>query len=358
MKPPAPKSASPKLAVVLFNLGGPDGQADVQPFLQNLFADPAILQVPAPVRFLLSRLISRSRAPSAAKNYALMGGGSPLLPETQRQADALTAELQAAGFDARVFIAMRYWKPFVADAAKAVAAWKPDQTILLPLYPQFSTTTTGSSMTAWRKAGGDPQARLICCYPTEDRFIAAHARVLVETWEKAGRPANVRLLLSAHGLPEKVITGGDPYQNQVEQTVAKLRPLLPAEWETQICYQSRVGPLKWIGPATDECISAAARDGKAILLCPIAFVSEHIETLVELDIEYRHLAEGIAKDLTYLRAPTLSAAPDFIAALSGLVHDALADPSLVRSECGGRLCPADRTACPNRRPNAHALEIA
>ncbi len=350
--------AAKRLAVVLFNLGGPDGQADVQPFLQNLFADPAILQVPTPVRFLLSRLISRSRAPSAAKNYALMGGGSPLLPETQAQADALTAELRKAGFDARVFIAMRYWKPFVADAAKAVADWKPDQTILLPLYPQFSTTTTGSSMTAWRKAGGDPGARLICCYPTEDRFIAAHARALIETWEKAGKPANVRLLLSAHGLPEKVITAGDPYQHQVEQTAAKLVPLLPPEWETQICYQSRVGPLKWIGPPTDECISTAARDGKAILLCPIAFVSEHIETLVELDIEYRHLAEAIDPGVVYLRAPTLSASPDFIAALAGLVGDAVGDASPVRSECGGRLCPADRRACPNQRPRAQAMETA
>jgi ferrochelatase len=342
-----------RIAVVLLNLGGPDGQADVQGFLQNLFDDPAIIQAPAPVRFVLSRLISRTRAPSAARNYALMGGGSPLLAETRAQADALGPALAhlAPETQIRVFIGMRYWKPYVADAAREAASWKPDVTVLLPLYPQYSTTTTGSSLTAWRKAGGDASARLVCCYPTEPGFIAAHARTLVDTWESAGRPPNVRVLLSAHGLPERVITGGDPYQWQVEQSVAALKPLLPPEWETEICYQSRVGPLKWIGPPTDERIEAAAREGKAILLSPIAFVSEHIETLVELDIEYRELAEEAGAHV-YLRAPALKVLPDFIGALARLVLDAADDAAPVRSHCGGRVCPADRSSCPNRRPMA------
>ncbi len=337
----------PRIAVVLFNLGGPDGPDAVQPFLQNLFSDPAIIRAPWPVRLLLARLISRSRAPMARENYARMGGGSPLLPETVAQASALDAELARRGYQAGSVIAMRYWKPFTAEAVATVKASRPDHTILLPLYPQYSTTTTASSLKAWRDAGGE-KARTVCCYPTQSRFIAAHAHKLIAAWEAACKPAPVRLLLSAHGLPEIVVKDGDPYQWQVEATAAALRPQLPADWEIEICYQSRVGPLKWIGPATDDAIRRAAADGKAILLCPIAFVSEHIETLVELDIEYRHLAEAAP---AYVRAPALGVEAEFIAALADLVEDALRDPDpSPRSHCGGRICPADWRQCPNRRP--------
>lgn len=339
---------SRRVAVVLFNLGGPDGPADVGPFLKNLFSDPAIIRVAPPLRWLLARVISTTRTKSAQANYAKMGGGSPLLAETKKQAAALEAELKQRGVDAKCFIAMRYWKPFTEDVRREVDTWKPDRTVLLPLYPQFSTTTTGSSVKAW---GADPKAVSICCYPTAGDFIASHAKMLVETWEKAGKPPNVRCLMSAHGLPETFVTrDGDPYQWQVEQTVAALRPLLPAEWEIEICYQSRVGRLVWIGPPTEESVARAARDGKAIMLSPIAFVSEHIETLVELDEDYRHVADA-AGVKTYLRAPALGIEPHFIAGLAKLVGDALgdSDPSRVRSHCGSRICPADRTACPNRR---------
>jgi len=339
---------STRIAVVLFNLGGPDGPKAVQPFLQNLFSDPAIIRSPAPVRWLVARLISKTREKSAIANYAKMGGGSPLLPETQKQAVALEAELAKRGHTAKTFIAMRYWKPFAAETVAAVKAWAPTQIVLLPLYPQFSTTTTASSLKSWTEAGG-PAAAAVCCYPTAPDFIAAHARKIIDCWDSAGRPANVRLLLSAHGLPETVVKAGDPYQWQVEQTVAALKPLLPPEFETETCYQSRVGPLKWIGPATDDAIARAAADGKAILVCPVAFVSEHIETLVELDEEYRHLAEaGGAR--VYLRAPALGVEPGFIATLANVIEDRLADhdPS-IRSNCGGRLCPANWRDCPNRR---------
>lgn len=341
-----------KIAVVLFNLGGPDGPDDVQPFLKNLFSDPAIIRSPAPVRWLISRLISKSRAPSARQNYARMGGGSPLLPETRKQAAALEAELARRGRIAKSFIAMRYWKPFAADAVREVKAWAPDRVVLLPLYPQFSSTTTASSLKSWKEARG-PEGVTVCCYPDGDKFVAAHARKLIDTWEAAGKPANVRCLLSAHGLPEVVVKAGDPYQWQVERTASKLKPLLPAEWEVEVCYQSRVGPLKWIGPATDDSIRKAAADGKAILLSPIAFVSEHIETLVELDIEYRHLAEGLGVK-TYLRAPALGVDAGFIGTLADLVEDALADVSAdqVRSSCGGRICPANWKDCPNHRAAA------
>jgi ferrochelatase len=337
-----------KVAVVLFNLGGPDGPDDVQPFLKNLFSDKAIIRAPAPIRFFLARLISKTRAASARENYARMGGGSPLKPETKKQADALDAELARRGHTAKSFIAMRYWKPYAADAVREVKAWGADRVILLPLYPQFSSTTTESSLKSWKDVHG-PEGVSICCYPETEKFIAAHARALIGTWEKAGKPANVRCLLSAHGLPEVVVKTGDPYQWQVELTAARLRPLLPADWDIEICYQSRVGPLKWIGPPTDACIEKAAKDGKAILLSPIAFVSEHIETLVELDIEYRHLAEqhGVKH---YLRAPALGVDEGFIGTLADQVEAALTEkPGAIRSSCGGRICPANWKNCPNHR---------
>ena len=341
-----------KIAVVLFNLGGPDGPDDVQPFLKNLFRDKAIIRSPLPVRFLLARLISKSRAPSAKLNYAHMGGGSPLLPETRKQAAALDAELAKRGMNAKSFIAMRYWKPYAADAVREVQAWGADKVILLPLYPQFSSTTTASSMISWKQAKG-PEGVTVCCYPDTEKFIAAHARQLIATWEKAGKPANVRCLLSAHGLPEIVVKTGDPYQWQVELTASRLKPLLPPEWEVEVCYQSRVGPLKWIGPATDDAIRKAASDGKAILLSPIAFISEHIETLVELDIEYRHLADGLGVK-HYLRAPALGVDTGFIDTLADLVQDAAGDMAgAVRSSCGGRICPANRKDCPNHRAAAN-----
>ena len=341
--------SSEKIAVVLFNLGGPDGPDDVQPFLKNLFSDPAIIRSPLPVRFFLSRLISKTRAPSARENYARMGGGSPLLPETRKQAAALDAELARRGRTAQSFIAMRYWKPYAADAVREVIAWGATKVVLLPLYPHFSTTTTGSSLKSWKEAGG-PAGVAVCCYPDVPEFIAAHARKLIGAWEQAGKPANVRCLLSAHGLPEIVVKAGDPYQWQVERTAAALKPLLPAEWEVEICYQSRVGPLKWIGPATDASIEKAARDGKAILLSPVAFVSEHIETLVELDVEYRHLADKLGAK-HYMRAPALGVDAGFIGALADLVEQSLADPDAkpVRSSCGGRICPANWRDCPNHR---------
>jgi ferrochelatase len=337
-----------KTAIVLFNLGGPDGPDDVQPFLKNLFSDKAIIRAPAPIRFFLARLISKTRAASARENYARMGGGSPLKPETKKQADALDAELARRGHTAKSFIAMRYWKPYAADAVREVKAWGADRVILLPLYPQFSSTTTASSLKSWKEARG-PEGVTVCCYPETEKFIAAHARKLIQTWEAAGRPPNVRCLLSAHGLPETVVKAGDPYQWQVELSVAKLRPLLPAEWEIEICYQSRVGPLKWIGPATDACIEKAAKDGKAILLSPIAFVSEHIETLVELDIEYRHLADSHGAK-HYLRAPALGVDEGFISTLADQVEAALTESvGAIRSSCSGRICPANWKDCPNHR---------
>jgi len=339
---------SRKIAIVLFNLGGPDGPSAVRPFLRNLFRDPAIIQAPGLIREGLALMISTLRAKSARENYAKMGGGSPLLPETLKQADALSAALGGLlpEDEIRIWPAMRYWHPFTEDVAEEVKAWGPDETLLLPLYPQFSTTTTGSSLKAWRDADG-PETRTICCYPTEAAFVDSHAALIRKTWEKAGRPENMRLLFSAHGLPKKIVEAGDPYQWQVEQTAAAVAKQLPELPDWQICYQSRVGPLEWIGPSTEAAIEQAAVDGRNILLTPIAFVSEHIETLVELDEEYAELAEENGVD-TYVRVPALGEDPIFIESLAGIVKSALAREAGVAPDCGARICPVERTACPCR----------
>ncbi len=333
-----------KLAVVLFNLGGPDSPDAVEPFLRNLFRDPAILTVPAFVRGPLARFIARRRAPVAREIYAKIGGRSPILEETTAQARALEAALSV--HETRAFIAMRCWKPFSDETAREVAAWLPDHIVLLPLYPQFSTTTSASSLTDWSRASAAahitaPESR-VCCYPRAPGFIEGLAALTRGTMAKARPDIPYRLLLSAHGLPERVIARGDPYQWQVEQSAAALVELLGAtDWT--VCYQSRVGPLKWIGPSTDVEIRRAGADGKGVIVVPMAFVSEHSETLVELDMEYAKLAhEAGVPD--YLRVPTVSAHPAFIAALADLVLRSLSKPEPATYE-SGRICPARCGSC-------------
>lgn len=274
---------SRRIAVVLFNLGGPDGPDSVRPFLFNLFNDPAIIGLPGILRTVVAKLISSRREESAKANYALMGGGSPLLPETRKQAAVLEAILSACApnDEVRCFIAMRYWRPMTDETAAEVAAWSPDEIVLLPLYPQYSTTTTGSSAKAWRQAYNGPgKVRTVCCYPAAAGLVEAHARLIRETWAAAGHAGPVRLLFSAHGLPEKVVKAGDPYQAQIEATCAAVAAALGEGWDWKICYQSRVGPMTWIGPSTEDEIRAASSEGLALVVTPIAFVSEHVETLV------------------------------------------------------------------------------
>ena len=341
-------SAPRRLAVVLFNLGGPDGPESVKPFLYNLFRDPAIIGLPAVLRLPLAKLISSRREAEAKANYAVMGGGSPLLPETEKQARALEAALagRLPDTEARVFVAMRYWKPFTAETARVVAAWAPDEVVLLPLYPQFSTTTTDSSLKAWRKSYvGEAAPRAVCCYPDAAGLLEAHATLIEASWAEAGRPPNLRLLFSAHGIPETLVARGDPYQWQVERTAAVVAARLGPGWDWSLCYQSRVGPLKWLGPSTPEAIRQAAANGKGVLISPIAFVSEHVETLVELDRDYAALAETLGVR-PYLRVPALGIAPAFVDALADAVLDSLNRPPVIASACGGRLCPIRFGRCP------------
>lgn len=344
-----PGDGGVKLAVVLFNLGGPDRPESVQPFLFNLFSDPAILRVPGPLRWLLARLISRRRAPVASGIYARLGGGSPLLANTRAQASALAAALAELG-EIRAVPAMRYWHPLSDETARALLDWMPDRIVLLPLYPQFSTTTTASSLLAWRAAAAAVGLRApvshLCCYPTEDGFIEALADLTAAACAEARAAGRPRILFSAHGLPEKVVAGGDPYQWQVERTAEAVMARLPAiEADPVVCYQSRVGPLKWIGPSTEEEIVRAGRDRAPVVVVPLAFVSEHSETLVELDIEYREKAAEAGVP-AYVRAPTVSTHPAFIRGLAALVRRAVsASPGTTLCGRDERLCPASFGGC-------------
>jgi len=335
-----------KLAVVLFNLGGPDRLESVKPFLFNLFRDPAIITLPAIARYPLAALISATREKVAQANYAIMGGASPLLPETQGQAMALEAALKAADpqVDARCFIAMRYWKPFARETAAAVAAFAPDEIVLLPLYPQYSTTTTGSSFKDWLAVyRGSGRTRTICCYPTARGLVETHVAAIRKTWAAAGHPTGVRLLFSAHGLPQKIVDGGDPYRAQVEALAEAIAAQLPELADWRVCFQSRVGRLQWLAPSTDDEIRRAGAEGKGVLIAPIAFVSEHVETLVELDHEYAHLAKEVGCK-PYLRAPTPGVAPDFIAELARAVREAVGREGGVAPH-GPWRCPAGHAKC-------------
>jgi protoporphyrin/coproporphyrin ferrochelatase len=314
-----------KTAVVLFNLGGPDSLDAVKPFLRNLFSDPAIITLPAIFRLPLARFIASRRASKAKKIYAQIGGASPILGQTEMQAQALQEALTTDGNywdEWRCFVCMRYWHPMTEEVVQQVRAFAPERIVLLPLYPQFSTTTTGSSFAAWDEAVArlGVKTKRIKSYAAEPGFIAASVELLNQGLAEAGTQP-VRVLFSAHGLPEKIIKAGDPYQGEVEQTAQSIMAEFDGvDWS--VCYQSRVGPLKWIGPSTESEIARAAADKKAIVLYPLSFVSEHSETLVELDIDYKRLATEAGVP-AYVRVPTVGTHPKFIEGLARLVRDAL-----------------------------------
>lgn len=337
-----------KTAVVLFNLGGPDGPESVQPFLFNLFKDPAIIGVPNPIRWLIAKLISTRRAPVAQEIYRNLGGGSPLLANTQVQADALQGEL---GDDVRCFIAMRYWHPMAEETVAQVKAFAPDQIVLLPLYPQFSTTTTGSSVKEWQRAAKaarlEVPTKTICCYFDNCNFVDAIAAKVLEALDSASMD-KPRILFTAHGLPKKVIAAGDPYQWQIEQTAdAIVAAIDRADLDWIVCYQSRVGPLEWIQPYTSDILEQAGRDKKTVIVVPIGFTSEHSETLVELDIEYRELADE-AGVRGYTRIDTVGSDDTFIKGLSDIVQQSVEREASLMSDTGDCRCPVAFSGCPFR----------
>jgi protoporphyrin/coproporphyrin ferrochelatase len=344
-----------KTAIILLNLGGPDRLEAIQPFLFNLFNDKAIIALPQPARWFLAKLIARRRSPLARTIYGKIGGSSPLLENTIAQAKALEDRL---GENHRCFVTMRHWHPRAAETAAEVAAWRPNRMVIMPLYPQYSTTTTASSLADWYRAaaavGLDAPTSAICCFPRDPGLIAAAAALVRDTLEFIPRGVRFRMLFSAHGLPKKIVEGGDPYQWQVEETVGALRAALALPGlDSVICYQSRVGPLAWIGPSTDEEIRRAAGEGLGIVVVPVAFVSEHSETLVELDIEYRHLAEK-AGSPGYWRVPTVGTHPAFIDGLSRLAATAIAGKPVLASSIGGRFCPSHCRKCPLAEPRVRS----
>jgi len=283
----------------------------------------------------------------AREIYAHLGGGSPLLANTEAQARALE---EALGGSARVFVSMRYWHPFSDQTVAEVKAFDPDHVILLPLYPQYSTTTSGSSIADWTRAaaGAGLRARTstLCCYPRDSGFVEEVAENLRLALDAAEADTQPRVLFSAHGLPKKIVAGGDPYQWQVERSVqAVVEELGRDGLDWQVCYQSRVGPLEWIGPSTEAEIARAGAEGKSLIVVPIAFVSEHSETLVELDIEYARLAEekGVPG---YRRVPTVGIGTRFIGGLASLVREVEERAASLTSGEGRRICPQSCRRCP------------
>ena len=311
-----------KKAIILFNLGGPDCLDAVEPFLFNLFNDKAIISLPGILRYPLAKFISKRRTPIAKKIYSEMGGKSPILEETQAQAAAIQKSLEKEDDEYKCFIVMRCWHPRAIDVVEKVKAYAPDQIILLPLYPQYSNATSGSSIKEWldvcKNEEFNVKTKIICCYPTEKDFILSYAN-LIKKRININNLSKTTLIFSAHGLPENKIKKGDPYQWQVEQTVNDLvKNLSIKNLNYILSYQSRVGPLKWIGPSTEKVIKEEAKKHKIIIVVPVAFVSEHSETLVELDIEYKKLAaENGSKD--YVRVPAVTVNQDFINSLKSSI---------------------------------------
>lgn len=345
-----------KIAVVLFNLGGPDSFEAVKPFLFNLFNDKHIITLPSFLRFFVAKLISKKREQTAKEIYAITGNKSPILQETINQKEALKKELNNRGLSAifEIFICMRHWHPMTDEAIREIRSYSPDEVILLPLYPQFSTTTTASSVEEftkkWKNVSKSNSLKTICCYPTDDGFIDAHVTLIEKTLDHKNSLNGFKMLFSAHGLPEKIVKNGDPYQWQVEKTFLKITNKLKLNLkfkgvEFLITYQSRVGPLKWIGPSTEDEIKAAASQRKSLVIVPIAFVSEHVETLVELDVEYKKIAD--AYKVEYIRIPALGVNDLFIKSLANMVEKLLQkDVNGPLSNEFSRICPRLYQKCP------------
>lgn len=317
-----------RTGIVLSNLGGPDVPASIEPFLFNLFADPLILSFrPAFLRRFVARKISKSRAPKVAKDYARIGGASPLPRLTDEQAKGLEALLEAeAPGRYAVAVAMRYWRPFTEAAVDALLARGCDRFLHLPLYPQESRATTESSSLELRRVLAEkaPKAPFaeIRSYHLDAAYVAAVRRTLDEALAtmRASGPQEVHVLFSAHGLPERFEKTGDPYVGQIRATRDAVAKGLDAP--TTLSFQSRVGPVAWVKPYTDATIERLAAEGvKALLFVPLGFVSDHFETLYEIDLQYGDLArsKGIER---VGRAESLNARPDFLAALAGLVRRA------------------------------------
>ncbi|HYP26225.1 MAG TPA: ferrochelatase [Blastocatellia bacterium] len=333
-----------RVGVLLFNLGGPETLDDVKPFLFNLFSDPDIIRLPIKaIQKPLAWLIATSRAKKSSGYYAKIGGGSPLRRITGEQAQALKEALERRGIYASVYVGMRYWTPFTEEALAQIERDRVTHLVILPLYPQFSISTTGSSLNRLRdivsKNGyGPARTSVVCSWETDPDYISALVRSVEE--ELARFPdqgtSKTHILFSAHSVPVSYIKEGDPYLDQTRETVSACMRLLGEDRPHSLSFQSKVGPVKWLQPSTEEAVRRLASEGASqVLLVPVSFVSEHIETLYELDILYRDVATeaGIGH---YRRVGALNCRPDFIDALARLVERAVSNASASgRASCEG-----------------------
>ncbi len=328
-----------KIGVLLLNLGGPETLADVRPFLYNLFSDPDIIRLP--FKFMqkpLAWLISSRRYKKSSGYYTLIGGGSPLRKITDEQARDLKAELARRGVGAEVYVAMRYWHPFTEAALEQIERDAITQLIILPLYPQFSISTTGSSLNRMNEILSKYRLQalnqsVICSWQDDANYLDALAAMVEEELAKFSNPnpQDTTIIFSAHSVPVSYIEkGGDPYLAHTRQTVKLVMERL-GKRPHALSFQSKVGPVKWLEPSTEQMIRKLASQGVSqMLLVPISFVSEHIETLYELDILYKGVADEVGVK-EYRRVAALNCRPDFIAALASLVEKELvksAEPTI------------------------------
>ena len=323
-----PEQNLSRTGVLLFNLGGPEKLDDVRPFLYNLFADPDIIRLPwRAMQRPLAWLISTQRYKKSQGYYKKIGGGSPLRRITDEQARSLESELAGRGIEARVYVGMRYWYPFIEEAMEQIERDRIEHLVVLPLYPQYSVSTTGSSLNRLNDilaANGRPALRtsVIRSWQDDPSYIAALAQSVSLELERFPdqAPARTHIVFSAHSVPVRYIEEGDPYLEQIEHTVRLVMDQLGRERPHHLSFQSKVGPVKWLQPSTDEMIRRLAREGASqLLLVPVSFVSEHIETLYELDILYRGVAEEVGLP-HYRRVPALNCEPGFISALADMVE--------------------------------------
>jgi ferrochelatase len=343
-----------RVGVLLLNLGGPDKLEDVRPFLYNLFADPEIIRLPFPwLQSPLAWLISSLRAKKSQQNYQKIGGGSPLRRITEEQAQAMREVLRQRGHDVNIYIGMRYWHPFTEEAIARIKRDQIEKLVILPLYPQFSISTSGSSFRLLEEIwNSDPALQkieytVIPSWYDRPGYLQAMADLIAKEIDQAPDPQKAHVFFSAHGVPVSYVEeAGDPYQREIEACSSLIMKTLNRPNDYTLAYQSRVGPVEWLKPYTDEAIEELAEKGvDTLVVVPISFVSEHIETLEEIDMEYREVAEeaGIHH---FLRSPALNTHPVFIDELATMVTDAIAAPAvkfdaIVRPEKGTKMYPQE-----------------
>jgi ferrochelatase len=329
-----------RVGVLLLNLGGPDKLEDVGPFLYNLFSDPEIIRLPFSwLQKPLAWLIASRRTQKSQENYKQIGGGSPLRRITEAQGEALKEQLQALGQEANIYVGMRYWHPYTEEAIAQLTQDNIEHLVILPLYPQFSISTSGSSFRLldklWQE---DPKLqrisyKVIPSWYKQPSYLQAMAELIAQELDQFPNPDSVHVFFSAHGVPKNYVEeAGDPYQQEIEECTALIMQTLNRPNEHTLAYQSRVGPVEWLQPYTDDALKELGATGvKDLVVVPISFVSEHIETLQEIDIEYRELAEESGIE-NFRRVPAPNTHPLFIRALADLVLDALESPSLKLSQ--------------------------